>query len=93
MTALRLSAGPLLWLAHFGALYGFNAIACARGLPGAVPWVVAAATLILAIPAGFLVLRKRKDEFVEWLTAALAALSLLAILWQALPALMVSPCA
>jgi hypothetical protein len=93
MSALRLSAGPLLWLAHFSALYGFNAIACARGFAGAVPWVVAGATLVLALAAGFLVLRKPKDEFVDWLTSALAALSLLAILWQALPTLMVSPCA
>jgi hypothetical protein len=90
---LRVAYGPLIWLVHFSVLYGFNAIACARGFPGAVPWVVAAATLALALAAGFLVLKTTKDEFVDWLSAALAALSLLAILWQALPALMVSPCA
>jgi hypothetical protein len=92
-TTLRVAYGPLIWLVHFGILYGFNALACARGFPGAVPWVVAAATLILAVPVGLLVLGKRKGQFVDWLSAALAALSLLAILWQALPALMVSPCA
>lgn len=92
MTALRLSAGPLLWLAHFAALYGFNAIACARGFSGAVPWGVGVATLILAAGAALVTFRHRKD-FVDWLTAALGAVALLAILWQALPVLMVSPCA
>jgi hypothetical protein len=92
MTALRVSAGPLLWLAHFTLLYGFNSIACARGFEGAVPWAVGFATVILGVAAALLVFLPRKD-FVNWLSAALAALSLLAILWQALPALMVSPCA
>ncbi len=92
MTALRLSAGPLLWLAHLTALYGFNAIACARGFSSAVPWGVGAATVILGAGATLVAFRHRKD-FVDWLTAALGAVALLAILWQALPVLMVSPCA
>jgi hypothetical protein len=93
MSALRLSAGPLLWLAHFTALYGVNSIACARGFPGAVPWVVAGATVVLGVAAAAVALKPLKKEFIGWLSAGLALLALLAILWQALPVLMVSPCA
>lgn len=92
MTALRLSAGPLLWLLHFTVLYGFNAIACARGFQGAVPWAVAIATVVVGAGAALVVFQSRK-QFIDWLAAGLGALALLAILWQALPVLMVSPCA
>jgi hypothetical protein len=43
--------GPALWALHFAALYGFTALACARGFAGAVPWVIAAATLAIAAAA------------------------------------------
>jgi hypothetical protein len=93
MSALRISAGPLLWAFHFTVIYAFNALACARGFSQFVPWVIAAATLVLGAAATLLVLRSSREEFVDWLSASLAALSLVAILWQALPVLLVSPCA
>jgi hypothetical protein len=92
MTALRISAGPLLWALHFAALYGFTALACARGFAAAIPWVIAVSTVVLAAAAAGFMVRSSKEEFVGWLGAALTAFSLVAILWQALPVLLVSPC-
>jgi hypothetical protein len=93
MRALWISSGPLVWALHFAALYGFAALACARGFAHAVPWIVATATLVAAALAGVLVLRHAKrGDFIDWLTAALAAFALLAIAWQALPAFVVPVC-
>ena len=92
MSALRIVYGPALWFLHFGAVYGFTALACARGFPHAVPWVIAVLTVVLAAASAVLLLTSKKD-FVGWLTAALGAFALAAILLQALPALLVPPCA
>ena len=50
----RLGVAPLVWAAHFLALYAFTALACARsgtsgwfGI-GAVPWFIGAVTLAAA---------------------------------------------
>lgn len=93
-TALRLSAGVLVWALHFAAIYGFTALACARQLPAPVPWAVALATLAAAAGC-LLILRQElaRPGFEAWLAAGLAALALLAIVWEALPVLMVPPCA
>lgn len=46
-TSLLLGVGPLVFLLHFSAVYGFNAIACARtGGAGSVPTFVLIATLV-----------------------------------------------
>jgi uncharacterized membrane protein YoaK (UPF0700 family) len=93
MRALWISSGPLVWALHFTALYGFAALACARGFAQVLPWVVAAATLVAGALAGALVLRHaRRGDFIDWLTAALAAFALLAIAWQAVPAFVVPSC-
>lgn len=92
MSALRIAYGPGLWFVHFGAVYGFTALACARGFPHAVPGVIVALTLVLGAACAWVVLTPKKD-FVGWLTAALGAFALAAILLQASPALLVSPCA
>ena len=92
MTALRISSGPLLWALHFAVLYGFTALACARGFAHSVPWVIGVATLVLGAAAAFFILRSSKDQFIGWLAAALAALSLLAMVWQAVPVLIVPAC-
>lgn len=92
MTALRILAGPLLWALHFAALYGFTALACARGGAAAIPWVAAVATLLLGGAVGLLMVKLSKEQFIDWLSAALAALSLLAIVWQGLPVLLIALC-
>ena len=40
--ALRMALGVMVWAAHFAVVYGFTALACARGFASAAPWVVGA---------------------------------------------------
>jgi uncharacterized protein (DUF697 family) len=92
-TALGMSAGIIVWALHFGAIYGATAVACARGLPQfvapAVGWstVAASAALAVVIARGW----RRRHDFAHWLGAALAALALIAVLWEAVPVLLVRP--
>lgn len=104
-----LMAGSLaVWAAHFTAVYGFVALACARGWTGssvfgigltdaavAVATVAAlAATVLLAI-VGW---RRRgglrpDSRFVADVTLLTALLASLGIVWTALPAFLVPMCA
>lgn len=92
--ALRASGGGIAWALHFAVIYGVTALACARGMAGVVPWTIGLATLVAG--AACLVLTwmgwQRRDEFEAWLSATLAALALFAIVLQAVPVLMVTPC-
>jgi hypothetical protein len=93
-TALGMSAGIIVWGVHFAAIYGVTAVACARGLPQlvapAVGWSTAAAVAALAV----ILVRgwRRRHVFEQWLGAALAALALVAVVWEAIPVLVVPPC-
>ena len=105
--------GLIVWAAHFTAVYGLNALACARDFVGwrvlgigVVPLGVIAATVLALAAAGWILaqaLRWRgpwggesrgdaSNEFLRYATASLAGLSLIAILWDGLPALIVPPC-
>jgi hypothetical protein len=92
MGALRISAGVIVWALHFALVYGFTGLACARGLGAAVPWVVAAVTALAAALAVLLVLKNLHAEFIQWMTAAVAAAALVAILWEGLAGLLVPTC-
>lgn len=93
-TALRMSSGVIVWGLHFAAIYGITGLACARGAPQAALIGVALATLFavaLLLPivlAGW----RRRARFEPCFMAALAALALLAVVWEALPALWVPTC-
>jgi hypothetical protein len=93
-TVLRIATGPLAWALHFGALYAATAFACARGDARTVPWVIGIATLAAAGACAWVIVAewRRRDAFESWLAAALAAFALVAILWQALPVLLVPIC-
>lgn len=93
-TGWLLSAGAVCWAAHFTAIYAFTGIACARNMAGAVPWAIAAITsLAVAVAAAMLVLAlRRRDSFEHRLAAGILGLALVAIVWEALPALMVPAC-
>jgi hypothetical protein len=88
-----LLGGLIVWTAHFFALYAIGSV-----LPGRdeARWWVLAATL-LALAANGLILWKTigsasGDPLDGWIVrvgAGGAALSLLAVIWQALPALLV----
>jgi hypothetical protein len=89
MPFVRMSSGAIVWAAHFMAIYGITALACARGFPAAVPWAIGIATaLALAAVIVIIVFNAR-----DWLTAAVAGLALIAIVWEAIPVLVVPACA
>lgn len=93
MPVLRMSLGVVLWALHFALVYGFTAIACARGFAAAVPWIVGAATALAAALAIALIVANISSEFTRWMTAALAAFALVAIVWEGIPAFIVPTCA
>jgi hypothetical protein len=95
MPFIRMSSGAIVWGAHFAAIYGMTALACARGFPGLVPWAIGIATLIAAGLLFFLIWISFKDidAFVNWLGATVAGLALLAIVWEAAAVLLVPACA
>jgi hypothetical protein len=93
MAALRISLGIGVWALHFTLIYGFTALACARGFGAAAPWVVGVATVIAAAAAVAIIVTHLAAEFTSWMTAAVAGFALLAIVWEGLPALMVPICA
>ena len=92
--ALWIPSGVLVWAAHFAALYGFTAFACARGSPEALPWLTGAATLAaLAALAAIAFIHRGGRGFHAWMTLAVAGLSLVAVVFQTVPLFIVRPCA
>jgi hypothetical protein len=91
---LFMSAGVALWALHFAAIYGLSALACARGRPELVlPSVVIATTLAAAATIAVLGVGLRgRARFESWLASGIAALALVAIVWEALPVLIVPIC-
>ena len=92
MALLRMASGVLVWALHFGVIYGATGLACARGLGEAVPWTIGVATLVAATAAGVIILTHLSHEFARWMTAALAAVALVAIVWEGLAVLTVPAC-
>lgn len=93
-TALRMSAPVIVWAAHFFAIYGVTGIACARGAPQAALVAVAVATPLALALLLAIALRdwRRRQQFESWFTLAAAGFASVAVAWEALPALWVSPC-
>lgn len=94
MGALKISSGILVWGAHFTVLYGFTALACARGFPGMIPWVAGAATVAAFAAAAFILAISfpHRARFVPWLTGAVAALAAIAIAFEGVALAMVPAC-
>ncbi|WP_334190384.1 hypothetical protein [Noviherbaspirillum sp.] len=69
-TFLLIFSGPIIWAAHFVAIYGFTGVACARGSHhaewlgiGAVPWFIGISGLLaLAAIATIGALATRKGK-------------------------------
>ena len=91
---LFMSSGVVIWALHFGAIYGLTGLACARGWQEMVPPGIGLATVVAAILAVAVVVAgwRRRAQFESWMTAGIAALALVAILWEALPVLIVPIC-
>lgn len=92
--SLWISAGVIVWALHFAAIYGFTALACARGFEGPVPSMIGIAGLVAAAIAVAIVVRgwRGRERFEHWLSASIAGFALVAIVFETIPALAVSPC-
>lgn len=91
-----LLGGLIVWAVHFFLLYGIASIFPGRQIAywlsiiATIPAMAADVGLLWL--AAILRLRKNSEEFRTWaidLAAMAAALSLLAVTWQALPAIVV----
>jgi hypothetical protein len=95
-------AGPIAWAAHFSLLYAAATLACLTPEPNEPAFRMFALVLTLVMVAGlswFLVRRTgtyRRDpqsnRFLHIVAIALAAISILAMLWTALPVAMIGHC-
>jgi len=86
-----------LWAAHFTLAYGFTALACARSMSAAVPWVVGAASAAallalgaVAVPAAFRSVRT--SQLPDILASGLGGLAAIAVVWEASSLLWVPAC-
>lgn len=88
------AAGVLVWALHFAAIYGFTALACARGLAHVVPTAIGAASAIALVAVVAIIVSgwRRRAHFEHRLSASLAALALLAIVYETIPAWTVPAC-
>jgi hypothetical protein len=92
--ALRMSSPVIVWALHFTVVYGFTALACARGFGGGTPWAVGVATGVAAVLCLLIIVSNLGSGFTRWVSACLAGASLVAIAWEGLSAFMVpNPCA
>jgi hypothetical protein len=78
----------LIWSAHFTLIYGFTALACARHMTAAIPWVVGAASvaaiaalLALCVPASLRV--ARASGLADCVAVGLGGLATVAVVWEA----------
>jgi hypothetical protein len=95
---------PVVWAAHFGTLYAANALACARDFAASVSATAAIATLLAAgiivmfwrigadEPRGAAGEDRSTNTMLRFLSRWLGGLSLLAILWTAVPVFLIEPC-
>jgi hypothetical protein len=91
---LFMSSGVMVWALHFTAIYGITGLACARGWHSLVLPSIAVATALAAIASIAIVAAAlpRRAQFEYWMSACLAALALLAIVWEAIPVFLVPIC-
>jgi hypothetical protein len=108
-TFLYLSGGLIIWAARFLSAYVFTALACARGWSdaslaglGLVPAVVGILSLVAALGCVAILaravvsLKGAPDEnarFIHYMAGSIAALGLLAVIWETLPVFMIPICA
>ena len=103
---LLMLAGPLIWAAHFLAVYVYAGILCARprwnvewlGLSIAGWGTVAASVVALAAMAALLVFARARGVehdnriFIRWISIGLSLLSAVAIIWETVPVFLVPAC-
>lgn len=89
-----LVSGVVVWAAHFLAIYGFTALACARGFGHAAPSAVAVAGVVAVAALAGIILRAwtRRAHFEGWLSGAIAFLALVAVVYETVPAWAIPAC-
>lgn len=104
---LRWFGGPIIWAAHFLLVYASESLVCTRGggadshfLFVAAATAGAVAALLAIIVGGLRASRAARTAqgrdggaFMDAAAVTLGLLSLIAVLWAALPATLVSACA
>jgi hypothetical protein len=91
---LFMSSGVMVWALHFTAIYGITGLACARGWNALVAPSIAVCTLlaVIAMVPILAVGVSRRAQFEYWLTACIAALALVGIVWEAITIFLVPVC-
>lgn len=103
LVAIILLIGPLLWSLHFAALYLIHTLVCAslaRDAPTMVPIIIAVATLLAAAPILLFLFWPRllqryhgdAGSFLRATLTLLLVLSLGAIAWGGMSALLIPAC-
>ena len=92
---LRIASGAIVWAVHFALLYGLTALACARGQPRMITWVIVIATLVAVGVAVAIVFRSyaHREQFTPWMTGAVAAIAAVAMVWEAVAGMVAGRCA
>lgn len=103
---LLMFAGPLIWAAHFLAIYVFNGVLCARpqwnvewaGM-SLSSWGILGAAVIAVLAITVILLRAHPHDmtadnraFARWMALALSLLSMVAIVWETVPVLLLPAC-
>lgn len=103
---LLMFSAPIVWAVHFVAMYGFTGILCARpwlnvewlGLKVSA-WGVLGMSLVAILAIALLYFKVTPKHVVEdnrvflrWMSGTLSLLSILAIVWEALPVFIVPAC-
>lgn len=110
VTSLRMGAGFLIWALHFGAVYVYTALICARpatdtewlGMRVLVLGIVCMSAVAIAAQLAVMwkALRgswyaqahQAAQPFTAWISAAVGAFGLLAVLWVTLPIIWLRSC-
>lgn len=89
------TAGIVIWAAHFMAIYAFTALACARGFAQLVPSAIAGAGVVAGTLLVAIMLRgwMGRAHFEHWLSGAIALFALIAVVYESIPAWAVPTCA
>jgi hypothetical protein len=89
-----MSSGVMVWALHFAAVYGITGLACARGWHSLVMPSIAVATAIAAIASLSIIAAslRRRTQFEYWMSASIAGLGLVAIVWETIPVFLLPIC-
>lgn len=104
---LLIFSGPIIWAVHFLAIYGAAGVICARPAAARLQWLglhaadwstLVASVAAIAVISGIVVRTHRQQAhaghagFTPWMAAGLGLLSIIAIVWETLPILLIPSC-